>query len=160
MCYSLPLLCGHRFANSCRMAKSPENVQQFLQDLATRLIPKAKQELEVLLAMKRNDINAKVDGTQPDRLFHWDLPFYHEQLLKQHNVDSNDGKWPLCSLIHLSLHYTLHSRQLFPYPDRRSSNVRHFPGLVRANGRRVHGFRKRIASRNWQRLGLCLALRC
>ncbi|KAH8592044.1 peptidase M3A/M3B [Bisporella sp. PMI_857] len=73
------------------MAKSPENVQKFLKELATRLMPKAKQELEVLLTMKRNDTNAEVDGSEPDRLFHWDFPFYNEQLLKQkYIVDSEE----------------------------------------------------------------------
>ena len=75
------------------MANSPENVQEFLKDLARRLMPKAKQELQILLAMKRYDINAEVDGSESDRLFHWDFPFYHEKLLKRtYAIESDKGK--------------------------------------------------------------------
>ena len=81
------------------MAKSPENVQEFLNDLATRLMPKANQELQILLEMKRKDINANVDGSESDRLFHWDFPFYQEQLLKRtYDIDSDEGKWYIGNL--------------------------------------------------------------
>lgn len=67
-----------------RMAKSPEKVFSFLNELLEKALPAAKREFEELtnFAKKRDAIN---------RLEKWDAAFYSEKL-KQHIFDLDDEK--------------------------------------------------------------------
>lgn len=59
-----------------RMAKSPENVQEFLDDLLAKAKPAAEKEFEELTAFAR-----KTDGIE--KLEKWDLAYYGEKLKQQ-----------------------------------------------------------------------------
>jgi peptidyl-dipeptidase Dcp len=59
-----------------RMAKTPGNVQNFLEDLLSKALPAAKKEFQVL-----EDFAKKLDGI--DRLEKWDSAFYSEKLKQQ-----------------------------------------------------------------------------
>lgn len=60
-----------------RMAKTPQNVDHFLSDLAQKLKPKLKQELEHLLVLKQKDL------ANTDHLDDWDWRYYMNQLKKE-----------------------------------------------------------------------------
>ncbi|HMQ09797.1 MAG TPA: M3 family metallopeptidase [Oligoflexia bacterium] len=60
-----------------RMAKTPDNVNQFLTDLGQKLQPKLKQELAVLLELKQKDL------AQAEHLDDWDWRYYMNQLKKE-----------------------------------------------------------------------------
>lgn len=70
-----------------RMAKNPENVKKFLNDLRDRLAPKAKEDLSVLLKLKEEDYAKK--GLPFDGQFYaWDNRFYTNILLEsEYKVD-------------------------------------------------------------------------
>jgi Zn-dependent oligopeptidase len=59
-----------------RMAKTPGNVQNFLEDLLSKALPAAKKEFQAL-----EDFAKKLDGI--DRLEKWDSAFYSEKLKQQ-----------------------------------------------------------------------------
>ena len=63
-----------------RMAKTPGNVQNFLEDLLSKALPAAKKEFQVL-----EDFAKKLDGI--DRLEKWDSAYYSEKLKQQ--MDKN-----------------------------------------------------------------------
>jgi len=87
------------------MAKSPENVQKFLEDLAIRLMPKAKMELSILTEMKKKHLRSEEIENESDLLFHWDFPFYHQRLLHQsHDIDNEEGIYYLGLVLHFSSH--------------------------------------------------------
>lgn len=68
------------------MAKTPETVRKFLDDLNSRLRPRALLELEKLSEMKQKDI-----GSSTEPFFRWDLPYYHRQILEQdYQIDRNE----------------------------------------------------------------------
>jgi metallopeptidase MepB len=68
-----------------QMAKSPEIVDGFLEDLTARLKPKATLELEKLEVMKREERKASED----QGFYLWDFDYYHQRILeKEFNVDS------------------------------------------------------------------------
>lgn len=73
-----------------RMAKSPENVSKFLDDLRDRLAPKAKEDLAVLLKIKEEDYAARklpFDG----KFYAWDNRFYTNILLEnEYKVDGQE----------------------------------------------------------------------
>lgn len=72
-----------------RMAKRPDKVGVFLEDLNKRLRPLAQQELKVLLELKEKEKKAAgevFDGT----LNSWDFRYYHRLLLeKEYEVDDD-----------------------------------------------------------------------
>ncbi|KAM9939686.1 hypothetical protein OXX80_000829 [Metschnikowia pulcherrima] len=70
-----------------RMAKSPSNVMNFLNDLKQKLQPVAKTELTKLLQFKNEDLKANGLSTQEE--YHaWDHAFYNNLLLeKEYQVD-------------------------------------------------------------------------
>lgn len=67
-----------------KMAKDPETVWAFINDLVDRSRGKAKSDIEVLNNSKKNALGIK--HTSPVQS--WDIDFYNNQLLKtQYNVD-------------------------------------------------------------------------
>ena len=70
-----------------RMAKSQENVMNFLNDLREKLQPLAKTELAKLLEFKNQDLQARGLPKQ-DTFYAWDNAFYNNLLLeKEYQVD-------------------------------------------------------------------------
>jgi len=75
---------------SIKMAKTPDRILDFMNDLNKKLTPLKDKELEVLKALK-----AKATGTPVDdvKFELWDLFFYHELLMKEkYSVDQNEVK--------------------------------------------------------------------
>lgn len=71
-----------------RMAKKPENVYAFLDDLKQKLDPLGKTELDSLVAFKNHDLESRGLPKQ-DILYQWDFGFYHNLLLeKEYQVDT------------------------------------------------------------------------
>ena len=66
-----------------RMAKSPEKVQDFLEDLLSKAKPAAQKEFDELTEFAKTK-----DGI--DKLQKWDLAFYTEKL-KQQKFDLDDN---------------------------------------------------------------------
>ncbi|MCJ1439435.1 hypothetical protein MMC27_008829 [Xylographa pallens] len=75
------------FRIEAKMAKKPETVNIFLDDLRSRLSAGGQRELETLKLLKKADLDSR--GEEFDgRFFLWDLDFYKEILLeKQYAVD-------------------------------------------------------------------------
>lgn len=73
-----------------RMAKSPENVIKFLDDLKERLAPKAKEDIAVLLKLKEQDYANR--GLDFDGKFYaWDTRYYSNILLEtEYKVDGQE----------------------------------------------------------------------
>lgn len=71
-----------------RMAKSPDNVLEFLKDLSTKLKPKAQEDVSVLLQYKKEDYEKR--GLEFDgKLYSWDIRFYANKLLeKEYKIDA------------------------------------------------------------------------
>ncbi|KAE9191249.1 Thimet oligopeptidase [Phytophthora fragariae] len=71
-----------------RMAESPANVKEFLNDLNNKLVPLAKKDLDDLLKLKEADCERngwKFDG----KINMWDFRFYMDQFVKKHcSIDS------------------------------------------------------------------------
>ncbi|MBI3542642.1 MAG: Zn-dependent oligopeptidase [Deltaproteobacteria bacterium] len=65
-----------------KMAKSPERVNEFLADLATRLAPKVDADLAGLLELK------KKDEPSATKVYLWDWRYYDNQLKKSRAVDN------------------------------------------------------------------------
>jgi Zn-dependent oligopeptidase len=64
------------------MAKTPENVYKFLDDLKAKLTPLAHEELKTLLEYKKREV------PDADKINAWDLEYYKAQWLKEkYNVD-------------------------------------------------------------------------
>jgi oligopeptidase A len=64
-----------------KMAKNPETVWNFINDLVDRSREKARSDVELLKSMKQNDVAGVL---QP-----WDISFYNNQILKtQYQVDN------------------------------------------------------------------------
>lgn len=73
------------FRLSDRMAKSPDRVMTFLDNLDRQLLPRAKQELVRLDALKANDL-----GVPSATLQAWDFRYYDSMLRKnEYSVDEN-----------------------------------------------------------------------
>jgi len=68
-----------------KMAKNPETVWSFINDLIKRSKEKAKSDIELLKSMKQNDSKNKPSSSlQP-----WDISYYDNQILKtQYHVDN------------------------------------------------------------------------
>lgn len=65
-----------------KMAKEPETVWNFLNSLISLAKNKAKDDIAVLRAMKKNDTGSKIS----DELNPWDIGYYNNQLLKTEYV--------------------------------------------------------------------------
>jgi metallopeptidase MepB len=69
------------------MAKSPETVHKFLDDLAVKLAPGGRREFEAMKEFKRAELKSRgepFDG----HYFHWDHAFYSRLMLeKQYSID-------------------------------------------------------------------------
>ncbi len=75
---------------SIKMAKTPERIFDFMNDLQKKLIPLFEQELITFKELK-----AKTTGTSADNIpfYLWDLFYYHELLRKEkYSVDQNEVK--------------------------------------------------------------------
>ena len=71
---------------SDRMAGSPERVLKFLNDLDAKLLPKARENVATLTALKAKDV-----GDPNTRLETWDYSYYDNLLRKrQYAVDENE----------------------------------------------------------------------
>ena len=70
-----------------KMAKTPAKVNEFLNDLVTRLAPGGNKELEILKEIKKNDVATR--GLQNDGgYFLWDHRYYSTlQLEKDYQID-------------------------------------------------------------------------
>lgn len=67
-----------------RMAKNPETVWNFLNDLIDRSKAKAKSDVAMLEKQKRDDLHQKNASLQP-----WDIDYYKNQILKtQYQIDN------------------------------------------------------------------------
>lgn len=67
-----------------QMTKSPDIVNQFLDDLAIRLKPQAQLELERLIEMKKKDlISPSPSELQRFGFYLWDFQYYHQRLLEK-----------------------------------------------------------------------------
>lgn len=62
-----------------KMAKTPETVQTFEEDLANLIINKGREELKVLTQLKRD-----MTGDQNATMNTWDSSFYQNQFIKKH----------------------------------------------------------------------------
>ncbi|MCJ1383232.1 hypothetical protein MMC17_006870 [Xylographa soralifera] len=70
-----------------KMAKKPETVNAFLNDLRSRLSAGGRRELETLKQLKKADLDSREEAFD-GQFFLWDLDFYKEILLeKQYSVD-------------------------------------------------------------------------
>ena len=75
---------------SIKMAKTPERVFAFMNDLSDKLKPLYKKELVALKELKAKTIGVSVDEVQ---FYSWDLFYYHELLRKEkYSVDQNAVK--------------------------------------------------------------------
>ncbi|PLX10444.1 MAG: hypothetical protein C0597_16715, partial [Marinilabiliales bacterium] len=67
-----------------KMAKNPETVWNFINDLVNRSKTKAKKDLEILQKLKEKDS----ENTLNSKLMAWDISYYNNKILKtQYNVD-------------------------------------------------------------------------
>ena len=70
-----------------KMAKSPETVMIFLDDLNSRLSAGAKRDVDGLKELKRQDL-AKRGEDKDDKFWLWDYAYYHRMMLEtQFSVD-------------------------------------------------------------------------
>ncbi len=66
-----------------KMAKNPETVWAFINDLVEKSKEKAKSDIELLKSMKNRETGSKTSSIKP-----WDIKFYNNQILKtQYQVD-------------------------------------------------------------------------
>lgn len=66
-----------------RMAKTPETVMNFLNDLKVKLKPLGEKEVAYLLSLKKKETGSKDDG-----YYIWDHRYYHTKMLENdYNVD-------------------------------------------------------------------------
>ncbi|TFG29145.1 hypothetical protein EU528_10070 [Candidatus Thorarchaeota archaeon] len=78
------------FQISIKMAKTPERVLDFMDDLSKKLKPLYRKELVVLKELKAKTTGVALEDVE----FHlWDLFYYHELLRKEkYSVDQNEVK--------------------------------------------------------------------
>jgi metallopeptidase MepB len=75
------LLNPLEFKLEVKMAKTPENVMSFLNDLKEKLMPLGLKELERLKQLKKKDLEAS--GNVFDGSFNsWDYGYYNRMLLE------------------------------------------------------------------------------
>lgn len=70
-----------------KMAKTPENVMSFLDDLHSRLSAEVKAEVDELKELKKQDLESR--GEKSDgKMYLWDQPFYNRMMLeKESEID-------------------------------------------------------------------------
>ncbi|KXS14454.1 zincin [Gonapodya prolifera JEL478] len=75
------------FRLEVKMAKTPKEVTEFLDDLTARLIPYAEKELSVLLEIKRKEKEERRE-VYDGKINSWDFNYYNRMLLeKEYEVD-------------------------------------------------------------------------
>jgi metallopeptidase MepB len=73
-----------------KMAKTPEAVMTFLDDLHSRLETGARDDIKGLHQFKNADLEARGQPTD-DKFYQWDYAFYNRQMLEQHySVDRQE----------------------------------------------------------------------
>ena len=90
--HQIATLCGYpnhaAYRLKKRMAKTPANVQQFLEDLNYKLSPLADKELDVLLQYKAEEVQARGLDDDPTVLHMYDYRYYLNQVEeKDYQVD-------------------------------------------------------------------------
>eukprot|EP00510_Aplanochytrium_minuta_P010314 CAMPEP_0184069144 /NCGR_PEP_ID=MMETSP0957-20130417/40021_1 /TAXON_ID=627963 /ORGANISM="Aplanochytrium sp, Strain PBS07" /LENGTH=407 /DNA_ID=CAMNT_0026368437 /DNA_START=209 /DNA_END=1432 /DNA_ORIENTATION=- len=71
---------------SYKMAKCPETVVTFLEDLTSKIYHQAEVEKDILLQRKK-----LTEGTESSELYPWDIPYYIQQVEKDHHGTSLDN---------------------------------------------------------------------
>ncbi|TXT56057.1 MAG: hypothetical protein BAJATHORv1_30441 [Candidatus Thorarchaeota archaeon] len=82
-----------------KMAKTPERVQTFLEDLKVKLAPLAEKEMQVMAEMKARDLEIPVNDV---KLEPFDLFYYNELILKEnYQIDQNEIKeyFPMSTVV-------------------------------------------------------------
>ncbi|MDF1538317.1 MAG: Zn-dependent oligopeptidase [Candidatus Thorarchaeota archaeon] len=82
-----------------KMAKTPDRVYEFMNDLKERLSPLSKKEKEILREMKSIEEGIPLADTVLEL---WDLFYYHEKLMmEKYTVDQNEVKkyFPMDSVV-------------------------------------------------------------
>jgi Zn-dependent oligopeptidase len=75
---------------SRKMAKVPERVFEFENDLVERLTPLSEKELEDLRALKAKELGISIDDANIEM---YDLAYYHHMLMREkYSVDQNEVK--------------------------------------------------------------------
>lgn len=74
-----------------KIAKTPQNVTDFLNSLHEGLLPRAKSEIAQLLALKKEDLESRsLNEAFDGRYYLWDHRFYDRMMLeKNHDIDQN-----------------------------------------------------------------------
>lgn len=73
-----------------KMAKTPQRVIDFMNDLKTKLTPLSEKEFEVLKELKSKELDIPIEAVV---LESWDLFYYHEMLMREkYAVDQNEVK--------------------------------------------------------------------
>jgi thimet oligopeptidase len=90
----LAKLVGHNnyaeYTISRKMAKTPDRVIDFMNDLKSRLTPFMEKEMVVLKELKAKEQNLPLDEVTIEI---WDLFYYHEMLMREkYAVDQNEVK--------------------------------------------------------------------
>jgi metallopeptidase MepB len=66
------------------MAKTPETVNEFLNDLRTQLTPGGAGEVKHLSEIKKKDLNARgLETTYDGNYYLWDSRFYNRMMVEQ-----------------------------------------------------------------------------
>lgn len=75
------------FRIEAKMAKTPDNVMTFLDDLHSRLSAGVKTEVEELKKLKSRDLEARGEVSD-GKMYLWDQPFYNRMMLeKEYEID-------------------------------------------------------------------------
>lgn len=73
-----------------KMAKTPETVNEFLDDLRTQLTPGGAKEVEHLLELKKEDLKARGLDTSDGNYYLWDSRFYNRLMVeKEFSIDES-----------------------------------------------------------------------
>ncbi|KDE06349.1 hypothetical protein MVLG_03259 [Microbotryum lychnidis-dioicae p1A1 Lamole] len=104
-----------------KMAKTPENVFEFLDDLKKRLMPIAKKEKESLLKLKK-EVAERMGEAYEDELYLWDSK-YLDRLFVERNLNIDEEKikeyFPVAKVVPavLDLYRRLLNVQFFRVPN-------------------------------------------
>ena len=80
------------FRLEAKMAKKPETVDSFLQDLRSRLIDSGQKEIDQLKQIKKADLESRGESFD-GRFFLWDQSFYNRMMMEnQHSVNGQKIK--------------------------------------------------------------------
>jgi thimet oligopeptidase len=82
--------CFAEYQINIKMAKTPERVLEFMNDLKERLTPLARKELEVMKELKASETKTSLESVSLEM---WDLFYYHEMLMREkYTIDQNEIK--------------------------------------------------------------------